>query len=62
MKTLMKEEWVEIYYALVDKQSRVDDGYFDENPHDTNKQWSEQLGAIIDAIGPDGENMYQGEA
>ena len=58
---LTKEDWVEIYYALVDKQSRVDDGYFDENPKDTTEEWSKHLGSIIGTIGPDGENMYEDE-
>ncbi len=58
---ITREDWVEIYYALVDKQSRVDDGeYEDEVAEDNPKpqaEWSKHLGDIIDKIGPDGENM-----
>lgn len=64
MNGLTKKDWVEIYYALVDKQARID-GEFgkDQIPENDDKEaaeWSGHLGTIIDKIGPDGENMKGG--
>ena len=68
MKELTKEDWVEIYYALVDKQAKIDEGTHtndDDVLADMDKEgvsgWSAHLGHIIDQIGPDGENMTEEE-
>jgi hypothetical protein len=55
MGTLTREDWVEIYYALVDKQSTLDNGEVHEPGRD---EFSDHIGRIIGTIGPDGENMY----
>ena len=62
MNTLTNEDWVEIYYALIDKQTRIDEGTQDPETKEgycgDMESWSKHLGEIIDKIGPDGENMY----
>ena len=63
MNKLTKEDWIEIYYALVDKQARIEEGELGEDELENSEQgdattWSAHLGAIIDKIGPDGGNMY----
>jgi len=65
MEKLTKEDWVEIYYALIDKQFNVEAGnlgedVIEESPHKNSDLWAAHLGEIIDKIGPDGENMYEG--
>jgi len=64
MSKLTKEDWIEIYYALVDKQCKVDNGDYGEDgddiPGSGPEEWSIHLGHIIGKIGPDGENMYEG--
>ena len=60
MVKLTKEDWVEIYYALVDKQAKIDKGTYtsdDEVLSEDIPTWSKHMGEIIDKIGPDGENM-----
>lgn len=64
MTELTKEDWVEIYYALVDKQAKIDEGTYtndDDILSTMDKEgvlgWSKHLESIIDTIGPDGENM-----
>jgi hypothetical protein len=52
---ITNEDWVEIYYALIDKQSNLDNG---EAHIDGIDEFSDHLGRIIDKIGSDGENMY----
>jgi hypothetical protein len=59
---LTAEDWTEIYYALVDKQARIDKGDYgedDELPEDksSQKEWSDHIATIIGIIGGDGENM-----
>jgi len=49
--TLTREDWIEIYYALRDKM---------ESPAMDNV-WRKHLARIIEKIGPDGENMSEGE-
>ena len=62
MNTLTNEDWGEIYYALIDKQARIDEGAQDPETKEgycgDMESWSKHLGEIIDKIGPDGENMY----
>ena len=62
MNKLTKEDWIEIYYALVDKQARIEEGEMGEDELENSEQgdattWAAHLGQIIDKIGPDGENM-----
>ncbi len=64
MNELTKEDWVEIYYALIDKQARIEEDELGEDEVENSGQgdaatWSAHLGAIIDKIGPDGENMTE---
>ena len=59
MSILTNEDWTEIYYALVDKQARLDGGEIHVDGLD---EFSDHLGTIIDKIGPDGEDMFDKEA
>ncbi len=61
---LTKEDWTEIYYALVDKHVRLtgdmveyDDGS-PARPSVSLSCWADHLEQIIDTIGPDGERMW----
>jgi len=63
MDELTREDWIEIYYALVDKQARIEEAELGEDEIENSGQgdaltWAAHLGSIIDKIGPDGENMY----
>lgn len=63
MNGLTKEDWIEIYYALIDKQARIEEGELGEDELENSEQgdattWAAHLGQIIDKIGPDGGNMY----
>jgi hypothetical protein len=63
MPELTPQDWGEIYYALIDKQARIEEGELGEDELDNSGQdnagtWAAHLGDIIDKIGPDGENMY----
>jgi hypothetical protein len=61
MPELTDADWGEIYYALLMKQEAVQQGKYGDDDADLNQQeWYNHLGAIIDKIGPDGENMYKG--
>jgi hypothetical protein len=61
MQELTKEDWVEIFYALVDKQYNIEAGNLGEDAIEpginSTAEWAAHLGNIIDKIGPDGENM-----
>jgi len=61
VNTLTKRDWIEIYYALIDKQTHIDEGTQDPETKEgycgDMESWSHHLGEIIDKIGPDGENM-----
>ena len=49
MIELTKEDWVEIYYALDSKLAIADSDF----------EWRRHILAIIEKIGPDGQEMYQ---
>lgn len=49
---LTREQWVEIYYALDLKAGMVG-----LEAYGKDKRWVEDLRAIQEIIGPDGENM-----
>ncbi len=51
MPTLTKEDWAEIYYAVLQK--------IDTPSVQRNRKWTAQLRDIINKIGPDGKNMYR---
>jgi hypothetical protein len=58
--TITPEDWGEIYYALIDKQAKIDRGEYGDGEDGlpgSPADWSKHLGEIIDKIGPDGENM-----
>jgi hypothetical protein len=61
MPKLTNEDWVEIYYALQTKLTKIENGNyedFDNKGEEYNAQWKAHLETIIDKIGADGENMY----
>lgn len=55
---LSNEDWVEIYYALGSKHMAVSTGYYTSVKNEK-RQWADHLKAIIEIIGPDGQNMYR---
>ena len=64
MDALTREDWIEIYYALLDKQARIEEDELGEDElknseHTDAATWATHLGDIIDKIGPDGVNMYE---
>jgi len=62
MERLTKEDWVEIYYALDTKRDQIENGDFGEGEGgDENEDWIAHLDAIMEKIGPDGENMCLGQ-
>ena len=50
MITLTTEEWAEVYYALESKKKAIRIGVLGPD-----RPWEEQVQAIMDRIGPDGE-------
>jgi len=61
MERLTKEDWVEIYCALDTKRDQIENGDFGEGEEDDeNEDWIAHLDAVMEKIGPDGENMCLG--
>lgn len=55
MDRLTEEDWVEIYAALDTKRNQIENGDFGEE--DDDERWIAHLDAVMEKIGPDGENM-----
>lgn len=54
METLTKKDWMEIYFALLEK--------VDTPVVQRDRKWKKHLREIIEKIGPDGANMYRDAA